>query len=88
MLPAADKAALRREGSATGEEGEAAGGGEPPTGGAQPDMVVLEGWPETHRPTRGSSYTLGVARTGPQGGEGTHRGVSMHLGPTVRQDSQ
>eukprot|EP00976_Prorocentrum_cordatum_P022261 455535-Prorocentrum_minimum.AAC.1 len=53
MLPAAAKAALRRERSAAGAEGEAAGGGEPPTGGVRPDIVVLEGWPETADPPEG-----------------------------------
>eukprot|EP00959_Pyramimonas_sp_CCMP1952_P134588 2816493-Pyramimonas_sp.AAC.1 len=68
MLPAADKAALRREGSAAREKGEAAGGGEPPTGGAQPDIVVLEGWPETAEPPEGP-VTHWVSP------EGVHRAV-------------
>eukprot|EP00959_Pyramimonas_sp_CCMP1952_P063774 1332176-Pyramimonas_sp.AAC.1 len=88
MLPAADKAALRREGSAAGEEGEAAGGGEPPRRGGAARHSSVRGMARNGRPARGSGYTLGVARRGPQGGEGTHRGASVHLGPTVRQDSQ
>eukprot|EP00959_Pyramimonas_sp_CCMP1952_P180649 3777155-Pyramimonas_sp.AAC.2 len=35
-----------------------------------------------NRPTRGPSYTLGVSIRGSQGSEDTHRGVSVHLGPT------
>eukprot|EP00959_Pyramimonas_sp_CCMP1952_P242446 5067657-Pyramimonas_sp.AAC.1 len=94
MLPAADKAALRKEGGAAGAAGAAAGEGEPPTGGEQrgepptggavqpggpppggvlqPDIVVLEGWPETANPPEGpcqpNHNTMGLAGGGgPEG---------------------
>eukprot|EP00959_Pyramimonas_sp_CCMP1952_P415915 8713900-Pyramimonas_sp.AAC.1 len=72
MLPAADKAALRREGSAAGAEAEAAGGGEPPTGGVQTDIVVLGGWPATADPPKGP-VTHWVSP------EGVHRAVRIRI---------